>query len=48
VRFLGAQVKWRDHSISVDPNDMVERSFAEPAKKPADQKALDDPAAARK
>jgi len=25
---------WRDHPISVDPLDMVERSFQEPAKKP--------------
>jgi enterochelin esterase-like enzyme len=25
---------WRDHPVSVDPQDMVERSFQEPAKKP--------------
>jgi enterochelin esterase family protein len=25
---------WRDHPISVEPQDMVERSFQEPAKKP--------------
>ena len=24
---------WRDHPVSVDPQDMVERSFQEPAKK---------------
>jgi enterochelin esterase family protein len=24
---------WRDHVVSLDPNDKVERSFNEPAKK---------------
>jgi len=23
---------WRDHAVSTDPNNMVERSFAAPAK----------------
>jgi enterochelin esterase-like enzyme len=26
---------WRDHPVSTDPHDMVERSFQEPAQKPA-------------
>ncbi|HUB29350.1 MAG TPA: hypothetical protein VL967_06615 [Terracidiphilus sp.] len=26
---------WRDEPVSTDPNDLVERSFRQPAKKPA-------------
>jgi uncharacterized protein (TIGR02246 family) len=35
---------WRDHPVSTDPNDAVERAFNEPAAKPADATA--DPAVA--
>jgi enterochelin esterase family protein len=38
---------WRDHAISTDPHDMVERSFAGPAKKADEVKPSTDPAAVR-
>ena len=36
---------WRDHPVSTDPNDTVERSFFEPVKKSTDAKTAASPAA---